>query len=265
MVSCALFNSEAWYNVTNAELDLLETVDLMLLRSILRAPTSTPKEMLYLELGCLPYREIIRQKRLSFLYYILHENTESMIYQFFEAQMKERTSKDWATTILKDIEDLKLNITIEEIKSMKKGTFLNLVKKSTNGHALAYLSEKQSNHSKVNTWTHSMLKIQKYLKPNKENIKVEDCQLIFKLRCRMTKIKTNFKGIYETFECDAYGKFEEDQEHILKYQILKNMNKEYEEIPEYEKLLIGSVKDQLIFAKVFKQNMKILENIKDKK
>ena len=76
---------------------------------------------------------------------------------------------------------------------------------------------------------------------------------------------SNFKGIYDTFECDACGKFEEDQEHILKCQILKNMNKEYEEIPEYEKLFIGSVKDQLIIAKVFKENMKILESIKDKK
>ena len=80
LVSSVLLNSEAWYNVTNAELDLIETVDLMLLRSILKAPISTPKEMLYLELGCLPYREIIRQKRLSYLYYILHENSESMVY-----------------------------------------------------------------------------------------------------------------------------------------------------------------------------------------
>ena len=71
LVSSVLFNSEAWYNVTNAELDLIETVDLMLLRSILKAPISTPKEMLYLELGCLPYREIIRQKRLSYLYYYI--------------------------------------------------------------------------------------------------------------------------------------------------------------------------------------------------
>ena len=62
--------------------------------------------MLYLELGCLPYREIIRQKRLSYLYYILHENPGSMVYRFFGAQMKKRTSKDWATTVMKDLEEL---------------------------------------------------------------------------------------------------------------------------------------------------------------
>ena len=59
LVSSMLFNSEAWYNVTNSELDLLETVDLMLLRGILKVPKSTPKEMLFLELGVVPFREII--------------------------------------------------------------------------------------------------------------------------------------------------------------------------------------------------------------
>ena len=68
LVSSMLFNSEAWYNVTNAELELLETVDLLLLRRILKAPDSTPKEMLYLELGCMPFREMIRQRRLSYLF-----------------------------------------------------------------------------------------------------------------------------------------------------------------------------------------------------
>ena len=72
LVSSMLFNSEAWYNVTNAELELLETVDLLLLRRILKAPDSTPKEMLYLEPGCMPFREMIRQRRLSYLFYILH-------------------------------------------------------------------------------------------------------------------------------------------------------------------------------------------------
>ena len=37
LVSNMLYNSEVWYNVTSSELELLETVDLMLLRGILKA------------------------------------------------------------------------------------------------------------------------------------------------------------------------------------------------------------------------------------
>ena len=88
-----LFNSEAWYNVTNSELELLETVDLMLLRGILKVPKSTPKEMLFLELGVVPFREIIRQRRMGFLYYILHEKQDSMILRFFESKRKTKLQK----------------------------------------------------------------------------------------------------------------------------------------------------------------------------
>ena len=46
LTSSMLFNSETWYNVTNAELDLLETIDVNFLRQLLGAPKWTPTEML---------------------------------------------------------------------------------------------------------------------------------------------------------------------------------------------------------------------------
>ena len=102
LVSSMLFNSEAWYNITNAELNLLETVDVQLLRRILDAPRSTPKEFLYLELGCLPFRDIIRQRRLGFYHYILNESSDSLIHKFLKSQQRNRTKKDWITQIEDD-------------------------------------------------------------------------------------------------------------------------------------------------------------------
>ena len=181
----------------------------MFLRSILKTPKSTPKEMLYLELGCLPCRDIIRQKRLVYLYYILNQNPESMIYRLFEAQLNNRTSKDWVTTILKDMEEIKINMKFDDIKSMKKGAYINLVKRSIKNHVFENLSAKQKKHSKVNNWSHSFFTMQKYLKPNSESIKVEDSQNIFKLRCNMMQVKMNYKNLYETHECRACGEYEE--------------------------------------------------------
>ena len=63
LVSSMLSNSEAWYNVTNAELELLETVDVKFLRGIFKAPKATPKEMLYLESGCVKFRELIKKRK----------------------------------------------------------------------------------------------------------------------------------------------------------------------------------------------------------
>ena len=45
-------------------MELLESVDTMLLKGVLKTPKSTPKEMLYLEMGLIPFREIIRQKQI---------------------------------------------------------------------------------------------------------------------------------------------------------------------------------------------------------
>ena len=88
LVSSMLFNCEAWYNLTSAELALLETIDTQFLRQLLQAPKGTPKEMLFLELGCKPFRDIIRERRLGFLFYILKEDPKSMIHKFVQTQLK---------------------------------------------------------------------------------------------------------------------------------------------------------------------------------
>ena len=84
LVSSMLFNSETWYNLTSKELELLETVDLALIRQLLKAPKGTPKEVLYLELGIIPFRDIIIGRRWNFLYSILNENPHSLIYKFLK-------------------------------------------------------------------------------------------------------------------------------------------------------------------------------------
>ena len=177
--------------------------------------------------------------------------------------MKYRTSKDWATTILADLEELKLNVTIAEIKSIRRGTYMNMIRKSIRENTFEKLNMKQSSHSKVNKWKHTMFKMQNYLMPNRAMMTQEDCQFIFKLRCRVTKIKTNLKGLFDTHECGACGQEEETQEHIIKCTKLRSMNTDNSEHPEYEKLFNGKVKDQLFIARTFKQNMKRMETLKD--
>ena len=261
LVSSMLCNSEAWYNVTAAEINLLETVDLQLLRAIIRAPKSTPKEMLFLELGCIPFSEMIRQRRLGFLYYILHESPESLVYQFFQTQYKNRTSKDWVTTILKDLDEVKLGVTIEQIKLMKKSMYMRMLKTSIEKKALMELQNRKSNHSKVSHLQHFGIKMQKYLLPNNLKMTQEECQLIFKLRCRVTEVKTNMKGSYENFQCDLCNNEEETQEHILDCMKIVSMRNEKDVINKLEKIYNGKVREQINVARVFKENMNIRKKI----
>ena len=104
LVSSMLCNSEAWHNVTKSELDLLETVDVQLLRNILKAPKTTPKEILYLELGCIPFRELLRKRRISFCHYILKQSPDYMMFKFLEPLIKTRKPKDWISQVFLDIQ-----------------------------------------------------------------------------------------------------------------------------------------------------------------
>ena len=94
LLSSVLTNSEAWYNVRKEDIDKLEQLDEMLLRKIMECPSTTPKEMLYLELGCTPIRYILMSRRLNFLNYILREDKDSLIYKVLQAQLRKPTSND---------------------------------------------------------------------------------------------------------------------------------------------------------------------------
>ena len=260
LVSSLLCNSEAWYNLTNSEVKLLESVDLMLLRKILNAPKSSPKEILYLELGCIPLKFIIQKRRLSFLHYILQEDPNSLIYRFFESQSKNNNQKDWTKTVTEDLIKLDLKLNYEEITNMKKSKFKNLVKNQVEVKALIFLNQLKSEHSKVRKLDYKMIKMRKYLMPNNEDVTNEEKQLLFKLRCRLTETKTNFKGLYDNYMCDLCDQEEETQEHLFRCTEILKRKVEIER-NDYEKIFNGTIHDQILMTRIFRENMKIRDEI----
>ena len=137
--------------------------------------------------------------------------------------------------------------------------------KAVKENAFKELEIKKESHSKVKHLKHFKLEMQNYLKPNKLKINQEDAQAIFKLRSRMTEVKENFKGKYFTHECELCNEEEETQEHIFTCkEILKN-KKDDAKLPEYKKILEGNAKSQLEIANIFKENMKIRNEIIDKR
>ena len=102
--------------------------------------------------------------------------------------------------------------------------------------------------------------MQKYLQPNSEKISREDSQIVFKLRCRATKLKANMKSMYDSLECTACGIEEENQQHILECSIL-NQNTNLEEC-KYGKIFNGTVSDKVEIARRFTESFDRLENMK---
>ena len=78
-LSSMLVNSETWVNIKKEDIEVLESLDRILMRRLLETPTSTPKPSLYLELGCIPVGYIIKSRRLMFLQYILKRKKDETI------------------------------------------------------------------------------------------------------------------------------------------------------------------------------------------
>jgi hypothetical protein len=216
-------------------------------------------------MGVLPFREILIKKRISFLHQILNEEKDSIMYRFLQTQLKSMSSKDWITQVLKDIKDINLNLSLEEIKVMKKSELKKILKKMVADVAFERLQKLKENHSKVINLKYHKLEMQMYLKASQHKLKQEDAQMIFNLRSRMTEVKINYRGRYENFECEACKINEESQMHITECKEIIKLRKEYKKPPEYSKLFNGSVKTQLEIAKDFTENMKIKENLNKKK
>ena len=134
--------------------------------------------------------------------------------------------------------------TFEEIKQMGKREYMNKIKRKITYKTLNDLNEMKSKHSKVKELEHLTLKMQDYLLPNKSNMKNEEAELIFQLRCRTTRTKMNMKGMFDSYECRACGESNETQIHVIQCKTLQDMNKEDVEKLQYEKLYGNDVEEQ---------------------
>ena len=99
LINGILTNIEAWYGIAAGEIEILESVDLFLFRRIFEMSSSCPKEMFFLETGCLPISSIIVVRRLLFLHSILQEDPNSLIHIFFKSQLSNTVKGDWVLDV----------------------------------------------------------------------------------------------------------------------------------------------------------------------
>ena len=256
LISSMLTNAEAWYGLSNADIAELEGVDEDLLRKVLECPLSTPKEMLYLELGVSPIRNMIRSRRLNFLQYILQQEKQSLLYTFLKAQIENPTKNDWFQTVEGDIDKFEIGLTIEEIENMSEESFKALVKKKEKEATLKYLnSEKISkNHTKVKHIKHDVLKMQDYLQPNTASI--DESKFTFALRTRMIDIKCNYRGkhIGQDVLCPVCKEEEDTQQHLLVCDKLVDREALVTELPDYDHLFKDDLEAKLKMSRLLEKH-----------
>ena len=71
-----------------------------------------------------------------------------MLYKVFMAQLRNPTKGDWPLIVQKDLEDLNIKYTFDEIKKMKQERFKDIVKKACKSYSLTTLLKLKEKHKK---------------------------------------------------------------------------------------------------------------------
>ena len=149
-----------------------------------------------------------------------------MLYKFFQAQVSNPIKNDWASSVKKDLEDLDIEMTFDQVKSMSKDAFKELVKRQVKIKALEFLKNIQSTHSKSSNLSYTEITLQEYLKPENSMTNKEKA-FAFAARSHMIDVKRNFKSGKENLNCSLGCHQPEDQSHLL---VCPKINSQAEEI-----------------------------------
>ena len=263
LVGTLLSCSEAWYNVSEAELGQIEQVDKSLWSSLLEVARTVPYDLLCLELGVEPLRFIIMRRRLVYLQHILKQNESSLVKQFLKTQSINPKKKDWVSTVNKDLEYLGIKLSFSEIEVMGKSTYKKLIKKKIREQAFLYLIEKVNNRDgKGKEIIYSKLYMQEYLTEEWENINNCERKLIFQLRTKMHfKVKSHFRNMHIDTVCDGCRIFQSTTKHTLECKSLIGQNELVTYIPTYEDIYENDVEEQIYIARIFRDNIRRLPDI----
>ena len=121
-----------------------------------------------------------------------------MILTFFQLQVSNPTRGDWATDCFKDLKQLRIYESLQEIKEMSKAKFNKLLKERIKEKALDYLIKKQGRKGK--DITYKSIDMADYLQPYSK-ISITEKQKIFEMRNKMTKIPNNYLKEEKKIKC----------------------------------------------------------------
>ena len=234
-----LFSSEAWYGITEEEIDQLEKLDIQLLRYIFEVPHSVPVVSLYLESGCVRIRNIIRARRLNFLHYLANMKKDEMLYKFFKCQWDHPSQRDWTVQVRSDMRKIGLPESLEFVTSKSEKVFKEIVKREIKTFEFSNLMQERK--SKTINLKYSHLKMQEYLLLN--NMNKNEAIILFKFRTRMAPFGENYKAGRFSSTCPYCFSHIDSQEESFKCSAL---NKMIDIRGKYEDIFVGNFSEELI-------------------
>ena len=252
-----LTNSEVWYPIKESQIEILQNVDLILLKKLTNAHSKTAKEAFYLEAGLLPLKFVIMKRRLMYLHTLLCRRDDDLTKKFYFVQKAVFTKDDWYGTVMADRLELNISHTDEEISKMSKDKFRKIVKAAVEQGALEYLNSRAKSHTKSAGLVKMKFERENYFE--NPNFSKSEVELLFALRTRTVRnVKKNFPNQYNNnMTCQLCSLHVDCQENLLSCTELTKRVK----IPtdmEYSDIYEGPEK-QIKIVKIMKKLLRTRE------
>ena len=182
------------------------------------------------------------KRRCLYLHHILQQNKDSLLSQFFIAQMKNPRHGDWASQVLSDLDQLEIHNELEEIQCMSQDKYNKMVTENICQAAFKWLQNRQqsrtSNHARGKELKYSELKMANYLCPSDVNISIDEKKWLFKCRVEDIEVKANRRWQNDNISCLSCNfNVDETQSHILTCTYLIGQSKILTYIPSLGRTL----------------------------
>ena len=174
-------------------------------------------------------RFIIMGGRINFLSSILKEGSDSLIFNFLMAQLKNPNKNYWGQTVISHLEYADMDTSLCDIANTKTDKFKEIDKKKIQEAVLNYLNKEKSKHTKVKHITHNEMNIQDYLSPN--DLIIDEAKCLFITRC---------SGSFNALRCPICELSEDTQQHLLECHTLNEQGEIVTKLVKYSIYLAKS-------------------------
>ena len=173
------------------------------------------------------------------------------------AQIEEPKRNDWASTVRADLKELKIELSIPQIESMKSETFKNICKEKIKIKAFKYLENKKGGHDKVKHIKYEKFEMAGYLKSSDLELSVRERQFLFQCRVSDIDLRGNRTWKYNETHCIACKdrNIQETGYHVLECNVLCNISNDISYIPSYRDLFSADIEEQIYVSKILHSNM----------
>ena len=231
-----LYATEAMVNLKENEIKVIERTEEATLRDLVKTEQSAPRYLLYLELGIIPARFVIKQRKVMHFKHILMQHEDSLIKKVFNAQIKSPSKGDWVSVVKDILKDLQIHKTMQELQGISKNQLSKVVKLAIEKSSFTYLISYQKQKQKGRDIKYTNLVLQPYM-ISRENFDIKSQRKTFAFRTKINHIKANFVSSKDIEKCE---KCHEDMDNIHLFKCTRiNINN-----INYNHILNGKVLEQ---------------------